>query len=164
MLIKFTYIDAITGVSMLDAPCANGPALPNLPGISISFADESRWPCGAPVFHGFCDDGGDPTVDGVIDVVTQEVFDSSRVAEIEARRKAKVPKSVSMRQAELALLAAGLLDNIEALVATLPRTAQIEWRRAKDVERTHGLIAVVQAQTGMTDEQVDNLFIEAGKL
>ena len=84
MLIKFTYVDAITKVSMMDAPCANGPVLPAMPGIAIDFTNESQWPCDAPVFYGHCDDGSD-LCDGVIDVVTQETFDGAFASEM-ARR------------------------------------------------------------------------------
>lgn len=85
MLIKFTYVDAITGVSMIDAPCANGPVLPHVPGIAIEFGNESEWPCDVPIFYGHCTAGSDPTSPGVIDVLTQEIFDNSRSAEMGRR-------------------------------------------------------------------------------
>lgn len=72
-----------------------------------------------------------------------------------------VPTSVSMRKAELQLLEDGLLDDIEALIETLPRSAQIEWRRATEVERSHPLVEVVRVQKGLTVEQIDELFIKA---
>lgn len=71
--------------------------------------------------------------------------------------------SVSMRQAELALLDADLLDDIELLVANMPRAAQIEWKRAQVVEREHPLIAYVQKVKGLTDEQIDDLFTDAAR-
>ena len=59
---------------------------------------------------------------------------------------------------------AGWLDDIEAFIATQPRAAQIEWEYATEVQRSNAMIAGVQAATGMTDEQIDELFIEAAKL
>ena len=72
-----------------------------------------------------------------------------------------VPQSVSMRQAELELYDSGLLDDVEALVATLPRAYQIEWKRASTVDRTNPLVEVVRNQQGLTSEDIDNLFIRA---
>lgn len=90
------------------------------------------------------------------------------VAEIEARKSAQnvpvVPTSVTMRQACLALENAGILDDVEALVATLPRPYQIEWQRASMVERTNQLVEVVRQQQGMTVQQIDDMFIQAATL
>ena len=74
-----------------------------------------------------------------------------------------VPTSVSMRQAQLALLAADLLDDVEALVATLPRAYQIEWNKASTVERTNPLVEIVREQKGLTSTDIDNLFIAASQ-
>ena len=98
MLIKFTYVDSITGVSMLAASCANGPALPAVPGIVIDFSNESEWPCAAPIFYGHCDTKADPTQPGVIDVLTQEVFDAARSAEM-ARREVCAATELAARRA-----------------------------------------------------------------
>jgi len=78
--------------------------------------------------------------------------------------KPVVPTSVTMRQACLALENAGILDDVEALVATLPRPYQIEWQRASMVERTNQLVEVVRQQQGMTVQQIDDMFIQAATL
>ena len=75
-----------------------------------------------------------------------------------------IPTSVTMRQARLALLSVGLLDDVEAAVAAAGRAAQIEWEYATEVRRDHPLIAAVQQAQGMADTDIDNLFIEAAKL
>lgn len=75
-----------------------------------------------------------------------------------------VPQSVTMMQAELALLEAGLLDDIEALIPVLPRADQIAWKRASVVERSHPLVAYVQQTNGLTDAQIDALFVTASTL
>lgn len=75
-----------------------------------------------------------------------------------------VPQVVTRRQALLALLAAGKLDQVEAVVAGSPREAQIAWEAAGTFERNSPLIAALAPQVGFTDADVDNLFIEAAKL
>lgn len=77
---------------------------------------------------------------------------------------AAVPPSVSMRQASRALLEAGLLDDVEALVATLPRKYQIDWERASIVQRDNPLVEIVRQQQGMTAAQIDDLFTLAATL
>lgn len=75
-----------------------------------------------------------------------------------------IPQEVSIRQAVLALYNAGLLDDVEALVATLPRPYQLEWERASVVRRDNGLVEIVRQQQGMTNEEIDDLFIAASLL
>ena len=99
MLLKFTYVDALTGLSMIDAPCANGPVLPAMPGIAIDFANESEWPCDAPFFYGRCD-AADPSAHGVIDVLTQEEFDAARVAEMGRRAEIATTTLDDLRKAK----------------------------------------------------------------
>lgn len=69
--------------------------------------------------------------------------------------------SVTMRQACLELEDAGLLDDVEALVATLPRPYQIEWQRASDVLRDNALVEIVRINKGMSVEDIDGLFERA---
>lgn len=74
-----------------------------------------------------------------------------------------VPQVITMRQARLQLLEAGLLDDVEALVA-LDRKSQIEWEYANEVYRQSPLIESVKKAMSITDEQIDNMFIAASKL
>lgn len=80
----------------------------------------------------------------------------------------KMSKSVSMRQARLALLQSGKLADIEAAIAALPepdKTAvSIEWEYAQDVRRDHTWVQALGAQLGMTDDDLDNLFTLAETL
>jgi len=78
--------------------------------------------------------------------------------------KSQVPQVVTMRQAELALLNANLLDDIEVLIPTLPRVDQISWTRASTVERNNPLVAYIQSIKGLSDTDIDNLFIQAAGL
>lgn len=75
-----------------------------------------------------------------------------------------VPQVVSMRQACLQLEIDGLLDDVEAIVAGLPKLYQIEWQRASVVQRNNLLVETVRLQKGMTPAQIDALFVAAEKL
>lgn len=79
-----------------------------------------------------------------------------------------VPASVSMRQARLAMLHAGILDDVEALIQNMPgddgRAARIDWEFAQDVRRDWHLVGALGSQLGMTADQIDDLFIYAGSI
>lgn len=77
---------------------------------------------------------------------------------------ASVPESVTMRQARLALLAAGALASVDAAVAAAGDAAKIEWEFAQEVRRDWPLVNQLTAALGWTSEQVDALFIAAEKL
>lgn len=80
-----------------------------------------------------------------------------------------VPASVTMRQARLALLGAGLLDDVDAALAAIPdamqrRAAQIEWEFAATVDRQSPWVANLAGALGLADEQLDALFVAAAGL
>lgn len=79
-----------------------------------------------------------------------------------------VPEAISMRQARLALLGAGLLGAVDAAIAALPSpmrdAAQIEWEYATEVRRDSALIAQLGPALGLDDAQVDALFVTAGAM
>lgn len=79
-----------------------------------------------------------------------------------------VPTAVTMRQARLALLDAGLLPTVQAAIAALPspqkEAAGIEWEYAQEVQRDHGLVPAMAQALGMTESQIDDLFIAAAAL
>lgn len=79
------------------------------------------------------------------------------------------PGVISMRQARLALLGAGLLDNVEGAINGIPdpaqrRAAQIQWEFSSEVNRYSGLITALAPALGLTDEQIDDLFRMAATL
>lgn len=79
-----------------------------------------------------------------------------------------VPFQVTMRQARLALLGSGLLSQVDAAIASLPspqkEAALIEWEYAAVVQRNSGLVPAMAQALGMTDAQLDALFIAAESL
>jgi hypothetical protein len=72
--------------------------------------------------------------------------------------KASVPQTVSPRQARLALLAAGLLDQVEASVSAAGGATKITWDYATEINRTDPLIISIGAALKLTDDQIDVLF------
>lgn len=71
---------------------------------------------------------------------------------------------VSMRRARLAMLQAGILDDVTAAVEQAGAAAQIEWEYAVEVRRDHPLIVALAAQLEMSDENVDALFEAAAQI
>lgn len=79
-----------------------------------------------------------------------------------------VPEVVTMRQARLALLGAGLLAQVNTAVANMPgaegAAAHIEWEYAQEVRRNSALVAGLSAALGLADTQLDALFVAAAGL
>ena len=160
--IKFTYVDAVTGISVASEPAQNGPVFPPVAGLKFIWARESRYPTDVPEFFGTCPEDADTQVDGVLGVYVQADWETMREDEMQGRNP--VPQQVTMRQARLALLSAGLLDDVEMVIAAAGREAQLEWEYAAVVDRSNPAVAIVQQQNALTDAQIDGLFREAAKL
>ena len=75
-----------------------------------------------------------------------------------------VPKKVSMRQARLALHANGHLGVINGAISQVSPEAQIEWEYATEVVRTSPLTQGMISILSLTEEQADQLFLEAAAL
>lgn len=95
-----------------------------------------------------------------------------QVATLEEQIVASVPEepdtpiSVTMAQARIALKQAGLFDQVEAGLNALPEgdqkdTALIAWEYAPNVARNGALVTALAATMGLTDEQLDELFVAA---
>jgi hypothetical protein len=87
--LKYTYVDSVTGVSITDAPAANGPVPPAIAGLDFDFALESQYPTNVPIFFGTAPDEADVIVNGVIDAVDHAAYESARANELEARKSIK---------------------------------------------------------------------------
>jgi hypothetical protein len=73
------------------------------------------------------------------------------------------PMSITPRQARLVLLDKGLLDDVEELVKT-DRRISIYWEYATELVRTDAVLINLASTLGLSNEQLDNLFIEASQL
>jgi hypothetical protein len=74
-----------------------------------------------------------------------------------------VPPEITMRQARLALLGAGKLSSVDAAIAAMPEPqkseASIEWNYSNTVQRNNGFVSALGPALGLTESQVDALFI-----
>jgi len=103
----------------------------------------------------------------VVDYTNEELDaqEAVRLASEEAAKKASVPTHVTMRQARLALNQAGLLTTVDtAINSGTDEAAKIEWEYAQDVQRTWPLVLALMPVLGMTEAQLDDLFILAATL
>lgn len=79
-----------------------------------------------------------------------------------------VPQIVTMRQARLALLGAGLLEQVDAAINALTEpdktAARIEWDYSSEVHRSKPFVQMLGAALGLTSQDLDNLFTQAAQL
>ena len=79
-----------------------------------------------------------------------------------------VPQIVTMRQARLALLGAGKLTDVDNAINALPspakEAAQIEWEYSQEVNRQNGLVSQLAPLLGMTEADLDALFVAGAAL
>lgn len=79
-----------------------------------------------------------------------------------------VPAEVTMRQARQALHIAGLLTDVEAAIDAMtepPRElARIAWEHSQVIERRAPFVLQLAAALGMSDAEVDALFVSAASL
>jgi hypothetical protein len=96
--------------------------------------------------------------------ITDEEADAIREAEA-ALQPVVIPATVTMRQARLALLQAGKLVDVNAAIASMAgatgEAARIEWEYSQEVHRDKALVKSLAPVLGMTDAQLDSLFIAA---
>ena len=94
------------------------------------------------------------------DIRTAEVIKEQREKEL------SIPKSITARQARLALLQIGKLDDVAAAISNLEspikEQVQIEWEYATDIYRNNGFIDTLGSALGLDKNALDDLFI-AGK-
>lgn len=76
----------------------------------------------------------------------------------------EVPVKVSKAQAQLALFNAGLLDDLEVIILNHPyRPIRIWYESANEWRRDNPYVAALGPELGLTEEQIDALFIAASK-
>lgn len=101
--LKFTYVDAVTGVSVADSPAKNGPAMPSVDGLQFVWARESQYPTLTPELFGTCPDTSDTTKPGVMAVMDEAEWLAARQRENADRRTLTAQQIADRRwQAETA--------------------------------------------------------------
>lgn len=72
-----------------------------------------------------------------------------------------VPQIIARWQAKLALQAAGLLETVEAYMASAPAESRIYWADVDNLNRTHPVVLKAMYDLGLSDALVDELFTAA---
>lgn len=72
-----------------------------------------------------------------------------------------VPFSITPYQARLALNSAGLREAAEAAIAVASQDVRDAWEYALSIERDSPFISAVGAALGLTDADIDQLFVAA---
>lgn len=165
--IKFTYVDAQTGISVKKQPAANGPVFPQVKGLEYAWARESQYPTEVPEFFGTCPDDADTQIDGVLGVYLQADWETMREDEMRARNP--VPASVSPRQIRQAMNrtpfgGAALRDAVEAAVAAGDRDLRDWWEFSTVVERNNPQVVTMSKALGLDDAALDDLWRLAATL
>jgi len=94
--------------------------------------------------------------------ITQSQLDTANAS----YRKSIVPNSITMRQARLTFLSAGILTTLESAINSIAEenarsVAQIEWQYGEYVQRNNSPItSLISNVLGLTELQIDDLFIE----
>ena len=125
--IKFTYVDAVTGISIAKQPTTNGPAFPPVIGLQFSWARESRYPTDVPEFFGTCPEDADTQVDGVLGVYLQADWETMREDEMRARGpqtqfekdQSRYTKRAAVKDELLAYMAADNMSRVRSGVWTV---------------------------------------------
>ena len=75
----------------------------------------------------------------------------------------EVPEAITMRQARIVLHRAGLLAGIDNIISSLPEPmkseAIIAWEYSAEVHRHNGLVSSLAPALGLTEEQIDAMFL-----
>lgn len=164
--LKFTFVDSETGISVAAEPAMHATQFPAVAGLEFVWARESAYPTSVPEMFGTCPDASDTQIDGVLGIFSEADFRQMQADEMALRDT--TPKAVTMRQARLALLGSGKLAAVDAAIALLPEpqksAARIEWEYSGEVKRHNGFVAALGPALGLSEAQIDALFVAASKL
>lgn len=85
-----------------------------------------------------------------------------------SRARPAVPTEVTMRQARDVLIDMDLIDAVEAVIEAIEdpkakRKARSAWDTSSTVQRGNGLLTQIAPILGLSDGELDDLFVEASK-
>jgi len=84
--------------------------------------------------------------------------------ELTAPPPASIPSVVSMRQARLALLQFGILEQVNTTIASGTDADKITWEYATEVRRNDALVQNMATALGLNEATLDSLFSLASSL
>ena len=94
---------------------------------------------------------------------TVEITDAAEIASLQSAPLSQ-PSVVSMRQARLALLQAELLNPVNASILAGSEADKITWEYATVVNRSDSLVQNLAIGLGLSETDLDNLFLLASSL
>lgn len=141
MYICVTHVDSIFKHTIKVAPLSNGPAYPDIKGLDIKFWNETEWPTSTPLFYGICDDDADITIEGVVEVLSEEEYKAKRESQydlksfqIRAERDRRIflaqneiDKALRLERMGLSHLNISDLDAYIQLLANIPEQEDFPW-------------------------------------
>ena len=100
---------------------------------------------------------------------TLEVYEGATPEEIAEANKPIVPSIITARQLRLQLVLNGFnLNTIDLIIDSLPEPnksiARVSWEYATTFERGHQMLSLIAQQIGITETELDTIFINAEKL
>ena len=88
---------------------------------------------------------------------------AAETLKIQKEKELSIPKSITARQARLALLQIGKLADVAAAISNLEsptkEQVEIEWEYATDIYRSNGFIDALGSALGLNKDALDDLFI-----
>lgn len=162
--LKFTYVDAVTGVSVASEPARNGPVFPPIIGLEFAWARESAYPTTVPEFFGICPDASDTQIDGVLGLFVESDWEQMRIDEMNARNPPLT--AVARAQGKAALIGAGMWSGVLAFVAAIQdpterALAEVALHDTQTWQRNSPFLNSAKVGLGLTDDQLDALFAVA---
>jgi hypothetical protein len=148
-------------------PLAWSPALD--PSKIAQYLDDGIWTADDLAAHGLAAAEPFAVPDGKVKVGAPRYVQDKDGAwreeyDVEDAPPPPVPVSVTPRQARLAIEAAGLTEQVEKAVEAAGPAAKITWDYALEIRRDDPLLAGLAQAIGLSDAQVDALFLQAAQL
>ncbi len=104
--------------------------------------------------------------DGWVQVWAEEIASTE---EVERRKSALVPRSVSKRQGRQQMILMGIIEQVQTAIDAIPDPVQKAlvqsfWDDSSQYERNHPQMIQLAQAVGLTEEQLDQAFIAAANL
>lgn len=168
MYICVTHVDSKTKVPCFRQPMANGPSFPNVKGLNIEWWDASNWPLTHPDqyprFYGTCDDDADTSMHGVIEILSEDRYNTLKLAEEEAR----LPAAALPSQFRLALLKKEMYSNVMSAIETieepLKSALKIDLEFALSINKNSTVVTTLTQLMNWDNNTVNDLFVTASNI
>ncbi len=100
--------------------------------------------------------------------VEVEILENATKLKQELEAETKNTMKLTARQARLALMSIGKLDSVQTAINSLPspqkEQALIEWEYATEILRGHPFVLNLAVALGLSEADIDKLFIDGAKL